>query len=90
MSQDAGKQDAYAKALAVHRAYETNLLSYPNVVGVGVGLQQVEGRQTGSVALVVLVDKKVPPDQLKAKDMLPHEIDGVPVDVQEVGSLKVF
>jgi hypothetical protein len=90
MSQDAGTDEAYAKALAVHRNYETNLLSYPNVVGVGVGLRQVNGLQTDKVALVVMVNKKIPVEELKQKDVLPSEIEGVPVDVQEVGSLKAF
>ncbi len=90
MSQDTGMQEAYAKALAVQRNYETNLLSYPNVVGVGVGLRQVNGQQTGNVALVVMVNKKFPVEELKPKDILPREIEGVPVDVQEVGTLKAY
>jgi hypothetical protein len=57
------------------------------VVGVGIGYQIKGGNSTGQVALVVLVSKKLPPEQLSPKDLLPSIIDGVVVDVQEVGRL---
>ena len=42
----------------------------------------------GEVALVVMVRRKVPEDPLAPGDRIPSEIDGVPVDVQEVGTLR--
>lgn len=65
-------------------------MSRANVVGVGIGLRQVHGEPTNDVALVVMVSHKLPPSQLKPEDLIPHELDGVPVDVQEVGDVRAF
>jgi hypothetical protein len=35
-----------------------------------------------------MVKQKLPREQLSADDILPTEIDGVPVDVQEVGVIR--
>ena len=84
MNEGEGKrQAAYAEAQAVKRAHEGALLNKPNVVLVGVGLLQKDGKQTDAVALVVMVKEKVPPEQLPLNALIPAEIDGVPVDVQE-------
>ncbi len=78
------------KASAVKRQYQDELMSKANVVGVGVGYQQIAGRRTDTVALVVMVTQKLPPHQLDPQDVIPTEIEGVPVDVQEVGELRAF
>ena len=51
-------------------------------------MRQTGGQPTGEVALVVMVKKKVPHAQLAAEDVIPMQIEGVRVDVQEVGELK--
>lgn len=79
--------DAYEKALAVKRAHQTELMRKANVVGVGVGLRYRGGARTGEIALVVMVRRKVPCGQLMPDDIIPDSIDGVPVDVQDVGEL---
>ncbi|MGD9093696.1 MAG: hypothetical protein PVF74_12680 [Anaerolineales bacterium] len=81
-------QQAAEKARAVKRAHASQLLSKANVVGVGVGFCQRDGARTDTVGLVVMVKQKLPREQLSADDILPTEIDGVPVDVQEVGVIK--
>jgi len=58
-----------------------------NVVGVGIGLRSRGGERTGEVVLVVMVNRKVPQAHLAPADIIPSEIDGVPVDVQEVGEI---
>jgi hypothetical protein len=63
------------------------LLGLPNVVGVGVGLRQRAGRQTGELAITVMVQRKVPRSQLAEADVIPSQLEGVPVDVVEVGKL---
>lgn len=83
-------QAATQRALAVKQAYEQELLSKPNVVGVGVGFRQVNGEPTSSVAVVVMVSRKLPDSQLAPEDRIPTEIDQVPVDVQEVGEITAF
>lgn len=84
MSED-NSQAALERVRAVKNAHEHELMQKANVVGVGVGLQQRGGERTGEIALVVMVRQKVPRDQLAANDVIPDEIDGVPIDVQEVG-----
>jgi hypothetical protein len=83
-------QQATEKAQAVRQAYEQELLAKPNVVGVGVGIAERRGQPTGEVGLVVMVEKKVPREQLAPQDIIPPEIEGVPVDVQEVGRIRAF
>ncbi|OQX65245.1 MAG: hypothetical protein B5M51_01250 [Anaerolinea sp. 4484_236] len=79
---------SFEKVRAVKRAHEKALFSKPNVVGVGVGFRSRAGRRTDSMAIVVMVSRKLPASQLAAEDLLPQEIEGVPVDVQETGELK--
>lgn len=78
------------KASQVKRAHQAELMAKANVVGVGVGYRQVGGQRTETVALVVMVSRKLPLAQLAPKDVLPRRIEGVPVDVQEVGELKAL
>jgi len=82
------RQVALEKAQAVARAHEEELMSKPNVVGIGTGLRQKDGKPTGQVALVVMVRRKVPPSQLSSREAIPAQIEGVPVDVQEVGDIR--
>lgn len=78
------------KIRAIRRAYEDELMSKANVVGVGVGFQQQGGERTGELALVVMVKKKVPLEQLAPEDVIPSSLEGVPVDVQEVGEIRAL
>ncbi len=79
----------YERVQAVKRVHEAELLGKANVVGIGVGLRQRGGVRTREVALVVMVSQKVPRAQLRPADVIPAELDGVPVDVQEVGEIRV-
>ena len=72
---------------AVKDRHEAGLLKKKNVVGLGIGYKEVEGQETGLLSLVVMVRKKESPSQLDATDMVPAEIEGVPVDVKEVGKI---
>ncbi len=85
----AAMQQAMDKARVVKQAHEAELLGMPNVVGVGVGLRQQGGMTRNIVSLVVLVRQKKPSTQLAPEQMIPTELDGVPVDVQEVGDIGV-
>jgi hypothetical protein len=80
---------AYQHAQAVSKLVVQQLLRKQNVVGVGVGMRQRLGRRTKDVVLVVMVDRKVPLADLDPEDVIPEEIDGVPVDVQETGEFSV-
>lgn len=80
-------QAAYERVRQVKETYGERLMTLPNVVGLGIGLRYVGGEPTGEIALVVLVSRKLPTANLDEKYILPQEIEGVPVDVQEVGEI---
>ena len=44
---------------------------------------------TGEVALIVMVRKKVSNSKLAPEDQIPMEINDIPIDVLEVGDLRV-
>ena len=75
------------RILAVKQVYENELLSKPNVVGVAIGYSQTGGRTTDKLALVVMVTNKVPQNTLDPEDQIPISIEGIPIDVQEVGEI---
>ena len=77
------ESERIASVLEQHR---DELLSKSNVVGVAVGFQKQTGLSTQNLALVVLVDTKVAPDSLPPGEAIPTTIDGVLVDVQEIGT----
>jgi hypothetical protein len=70
---------------AVIENHRDELLRMPHVVGVAVGFQKQAGLSTQNLALVVLVDAKVDPAGLEPGESIPPKIDGVIVDVQEIG-----
>ena len=70
-----------------NRRYESQLMAMANVVGVGIGFRTYQGVRTNEPALVVMVSRKIPPELLSPEERIPAEIDGVPVDVQEVGQI---
>jgi hypothetical protein len=78
---------AFQHAVQVKDRYEQALLGKGNVIGVGVGIRRREGVYTGEVALIVMVSKKLPRVEVPPEDLLPDEIEGVPVDIQEVGEI---
>ncbi len=75
---------------AVLQARRAELLAKANVTGAGIGFQQRNGVRTGKLALVVMVAKKLPAAALGERDLIPAELDGVPVDVQETGPIRAF
>lgn len=85
LPQDEHLPTPYEQALAVKNAHEHILMQKANVVGVGVGVRQKNGKLTDEIAIVVMVDKKRPVSHLDPHDLIPSEIKGVPVDVQEIG-----
>ena len=77
------------KLSQVQAKYIDMLMSKPNVVGVALGYVRENGTLTNEKGIVVMVSKKVPESELTAKDLIPHELDGVRVDVQEFGTFSV-
>lgn len=77
-----------ARLAAVRARHEDRLMRFPNVVGVSEGTRVRGGVDTGEPCLVVYVTHKVPPAELGEADVLPSELDGVPVDVRAVGRIE--
>ncbi len=73
------------QAIRVKQTHEAELLAKANVLGVGVGLSRLRGETGEVVAIVVLVKRKVPASELPSTDVIPSHLEGVPVEVREVG-----
>jgi len=84
------QEEQMARVNAVHAKYRDTLMRKPNVVGVAVGMAKQKGVTTSEMALVVMVDKKLPMEELELSEQIPSSLDGVRVDVQEVGELTAF
>ncbi|MDX1687250.1 MAG: hypothetical protein R3248_04630 [Candidatus Promineifilaceae bacterium] len=69
-------------------AHKEDILSRPNVVGVGVGYRETAGILTGDVAVIVLVERKVTPAALSTEALVPREVGGLRTDVREVGEIR--
>lgn len=78
------------KIAEVRAQHETELLRYPNVVGVSEGIRTKQGKPTGEPCLVILVQQKISRNKLSKKDILPDQIDGVLVDIVEVGKVEAL
>lgn len=81
---------AIQKARDVKARYEARLMQKANVIGVGIGFRERGGQLTDEIVLVVNVTHKLPKHQLAPQDLIPSEIDGVPVDVRETGQIQAF
>jgi hypothetical protein len=93
MTQDNEVDDLKAatqRIMAVMQAHKGELLNKPNVVGVAVGFRQKEGKSTQTLALVVMVDRKIPLELLTPDQQIPVTIEGVPIDVQEIGEITAY
>lgn len=73
---------------AIQARHQATLMGYPNVIGVATGTRSRGGQPTGERCLVVYVTRKVPRSALSPAQILPTEIEGVPVDVVEVGEVR--
>jgi hypothetical protein len=82
--------DQQAKITEVQARYADALMQKAHVVGVAIGLRKKDDVYTDEFCLVVMVDQKVPLDELAPEDQIPAEIEGVPVDVQAMGSFSAF
>lgn len=86
MTQTANVNDQLQRASEVQRKYADKLMSLPHVIGVAVGYVMERGERKPEIGLVVMVDEKLPEAQLAPDTIIPHELEGVRVDVQEQGT----
>ncbi len=72
----------------VLRRYRKDLLHLPNVVGVGVGKKLTRGVETDEPVVVVFVEKKLPPDSLLRRALVPQTVGESKTDVVETGRFR--
>ena len=84
------QEEAILQAQKVKARYESRLLKKANVVSIGIGYRERRGKLTDEVVLVVNVSSKMPRSQLAGDDVVPGVIEGVPIDVREVGQMKAW
>ena len=85
MAQDV-VQAQIQRATAIQEKYAAQLMKIPGVVGVAVGFATKNGLPTDDVALIVMVQQKMPAAQIIDTNLVvPRELEGVRVDVQETG-----
>jgi hypothetical protein len=78
------------RALEVKHRHEQELLRKANVLAVGIGYCSRGGVPTKEVCIVVSVKNKVPLSELKPQDVIPAQIEEVPVDVVETGEIRAL
>lgn len=76
------------KIKQLQKKYEPKLLSFPNVVGVGIGFKERKNVSTKKLCLKVYVLKKIPPSKLSKDQLIPKRLEGIETDVEEAGRLK--
>lgn len=86
----AGSREYMDQLSRVKTNHEQDLLKKANVVGVGIGLRKRCGKYTDEPAIVVSVTRKVPRSMLDPDDVIPPQLEGVPVDVQAIGEPRAF
>jgi len=64
------------------------LLALPNVLHVSVGLKETGGKLSDQLCIRVYVKEKKRSEQLAAGETVPSEVNGVPTDVNTVGSFE--
>lgn len=64
---------------AVKRKYEEQLMSLPNVTGVGMG------QKGGKEVIKVFVTRKLAASALRPEEIVPKRLNGVETDVEEIG-----
>lgn len=79
--------EQFARIRAVLSAHEKEILTLPNIVGVGIGRKQKGGKQLEDLCIQIFVERKMTHEDLKKQEMtpLPSELEGIPIDVVEVG-----
>lgn len=64
-----------------------DLMTKPNVVATGIGYKFVGGKKSKEIGIVCSVDKKMTRKSLAESEMIPAEIENIPVDVFVSGAI---
>ena len=74
----------------IKEKHEAELMKKAGVTGCAIGYKQVDGLQTDELCLVCYVKEKKPEQKLRKKDLIPKEIEAIPIDVVESGEFKAL
>ena len=74
----------------VKAEYEEELMRKPGVVSVAIGYKHIDGKKTNQLCIICYVLEKRPDGELKKRDIIPEEIEGVPIDVVESGRIRAL
>ncbi len=66
------------------------MLPLNHVVGIGYGKKMKGNRITKEDSIVIMVDKKLPEEQLETRDLVPQTLGYIKTDVQEVGTIQLL
>jgi hypothetical protein len=78
--------DKEKQVSVIKDGFKKEILSFPNVVGVGVGKKNNEGKPS----ITVMVREKKPLSALASGTVLPKRISNVPTDVVQVGDIRAL
>lgn len=79
--------ERYFKVLKKNRR---KILRKKNVVGLGVGYKYRGNEETQKPALIVYVEKKLPPRGLLSRHMISPQVEGLETDVIEIGRVRML
>ncbi len=77
----ASSKDSFSAVRAAIKQHGAQILAIPNVIEVRPGYKFTAGWITDQPAIVVTVLRKAAPTEIKPKERIPAEIDGIPTDV---------
>jgi hypothetical protein len=80
---------SYDEVRAVHAQVKQQLLAIPGVIAVGIGPKITNCQAVGELAIVVGVDNKRPPGEIPPAELIPESVQGIPIDVTEMGRPKI-
>jgi len=74
----------------VKAAYEAELMGKSGVVALAIGYRYVDGEKTDELCIICYVVKKKSIEELKGHEIIPREIEGVPIDIVESGRIRAL
>jgi len=80
----------FSEAIRIKEIYGEEILRKANVIGIAVGTMIRRGQVEIQTGLIVLVSQKIPKSRLDPQDVIPRELEGIPVDVQEAGNFSAL
>lgn len=74
----------------IKEKYEAELMKKQGVVGCAIGYKNTNGKKTNRLSIICYVKKKKSKEKLKKKDIIPEEIESIPIDVVESGEFQAL